>query len=141
MSLNVNKKQAHVVLSLLKSKYKLKNLKVTVLGLAFKAHTDDMRESPSVAIVEGLIKAGASISAFDPEALENSKKIFGDKITYSKTKRKALKGSELAIILTEWDEFKTLDFDVMKKPRVFDTRKILNTDLMPENVEYEGLAW
>jgi len=138
--LEVNARQPKIVLERIKMKYQLKGTRVTVLGLAFKAGTDDMRESPSVPVIEGLVEAGADVVAYDPQAMENARQELSG-ISYEKTQRDALAGSELAIILTEWDEFKKIDFSPMKKMRVFDTRKILNTDLLQKGVEYEGLCW
>ncbi len=138
--LKVNENQPKRVLELLKENYDLADAKVTVLGLAFKAGTDDMRESPAIPLVEGLVAAGAKVTAYDPQAMEHAKSEL-PKISYAKTVRDALSGSELAIIMTEWEEFKKLDFSQMAKKRVFDTRKILNTDLMAEDVEYMGLCW
>jgi len=139
--LAVNDNQPKVLTGLLKSKYKLKGLKVAVLGLAFKAGTDDVRESPAIPIIESIAAEGAVIAAYDPKGLENAKKIFGGRISYCLSAEEALKGSELALILTEWEEFKTLDFSMMGKKRVFDARHIINTDLLADDVEYEGLCW
>lgn len=138
--LKVNELQPQKVVEELRQKYDLKGTKVTVLGLAFKAGTDDMRESPSIPIIEGLKKEGAKIVAYDPQANENAKKEI-DGIDYAYTAKDALEGSELCVIVTEWKEFKNVDFAPMKKKRVFDTRHILNTDLMDSDVEYEGLCW
>lgn len=139
--LNVNDNQPQAMLALLKSKYKLKGAKVAVLGLAFKAGTDDIRESPAILIIRGLLAAGAQVTAYDPQATENAKRIFNDSIKYARTAGDALKGSELAVVVTEWEEFKTLDLGGMKRKRVFDSRHIVNTDLMEDDVEYEGLCW
>jgi UDPglucose 6-dehydrogenase len=139
--LEVNEGQPAVMLGILKAKYRLKGAKVAVLGLAFKAGTDDMRESPSIHVVEGMLKAGAKVTAYDPQAMENARRTFGGKIGYASSVAEALGGAELAVILTEWDAFKTVDFSPMKKRRVFDARHIVNTDLLSEDVEYEGLCW
>lgn len=139
--LEVNSRQSKTLLSMVKEKYELEDVSVSVLGLAFKAGTDDMRESPSIPVIEGLLEAGAKVKAYDPEARENAKEVFEDKIVYADTVKDALEDSELAIIMTEWPEFKTLDFSPMKKKRVFDSRYILNVDLLEDDVEYEGLCW
>ncbi len=138
--LEVNARQPHVVLKQLDKKYKLEGELVAVLGLAFKAGTDDMRESPSIPIIKGLLKAGADVVAYDPQAMENSKKIF-PRIKYAKSVSEALKGCGLAVVVTDWEAFKNIDFTPMKKKRVFDTRHILNRDLLGKDVEYEGLCW
>ncbi len=139
--LEVNDRQPKVLVGLINSKYKIKGMRVTVLGLAFKAGTDDMRESPAIPVVEGLLDAGAKVVVYDPKAMDNARGIFGDRVEYASKAVEALKGSELAVIVTEWGEFKTLDFTGMKEKRVVDSRHILNVDLMPKDVEYEGLCW
>jgi UDPglucose 6-dehydrogenase len=139
--LKVNERQPNVMMDLLRAKYRLKGANVAVLGLAFKANTDDMRESPAIPIIEGLIREGAHVRAYDPKALENARKVFVEKIHFSDSVKDALKDADLAIVMTEWDEFKTLDVTPMKAKRVFDSRHIVNTDLLPEDVEYEGLCW
>ena len=138
--LDVNAKQPQIVLEQLKSNYKLKGSNVSVLGLAFKAGTDDMRESPAIAIIEGLVEAGAFVKGYDPKAMDNAKKEL-PKIKYAASIEDALKDSELCVIATEWPQFKTIDFSPMKFKKVFDTRHILNIDLLPDDVEYKGLAW
>ncbi|MFH1403323.1 MAG: UDP-glucose/GDP-mannose dehydrogenase family protein [Candidatus Altiarchaeota archaeon] len=139
--LEVNDRQPLILLGLLKSKYGLKGMRVAVLGLAFKAGTDDMRESPVIPVINGLLDAGAVVVAYDPEALENARHEFGDRIVYADSISKALDGAELSVIMTEWEKFKKIDFSPMKVKRVFDARHILNLNLMDSDVEYEGLAW
>ncbi len=138
--LEVNENQPKVVVEMLAKKYKLKGAKVTVLGLAFKADTDDMRESPAIPVIEGLKKMGAKVVGYDPKAIESAKKMIKG-IEYAKSLDAALNGSELAIVMTEWEEFKKIDFSKMKNKRVFDARHIVNRDLLPSDVEYEGLCW
>jgi len=138
--LEVNKKQPLKILDIAKKKAgKLKGKRVAVLGLAFKAETDDMRESPAIAIVNELVRKGAKVAAYDPKATENAKAIFGDKIKYARSATEALRGSELALIVTDWIEFKNLNFKEMKKKVVIDGRKVINE--LPNDVEYEGVCW
>lgn len=140
--LKVNKNQPKRVVELVKKKYSpIKGKRIAVLGLAFKEGTDDVRESPAVPIVKALVDEEASIHAYDPQARENAVKIFGDSIIYCPSIKDAIKDASLALILTEWKEFKNIDYSSMKEKKVFDTRKIVNTDLLPDNVEYEGLCW
>lgn len=140
--LKVNENQPKKVIELLKNKHgPLKAKKIAVLGLAFKAGTDDMRESPSIPIIGALVSEGAEVTAYDPKAVENSRKIFRDSIKYAASAKEALNGASLALILTEWEEFKKIDCAKMKEKKIFDTRKIINTDLMPDDIEYEGLCW
>ena len=99
-----------------------------VWGLSFKPRTDDVREAPAITIVEALLGMGAKVRAFDPEGMENFKKIFGDKITYSKSNYEALEGANALIICTEWNEFRNPDFDILKSKLkdgvVFDGRNL-----------------
>jgi len=88
---------------------------VAVWGLAFKAETDDMRESPAIPLIQGLLKAGASVRAYDPAATENAKKIFGDRIEYCPSEYDALKGADVLVIVTEWRAFRNPDFGKMKE--------------------------
>ena len=86
---------------------------IAVWGLAFKPNTDDIREAPALVIIDELLEMGAHIIAFDPEAMENVKSIYGDKIQYSKNMYDTLKGADCLAIMTEWSEFRTPDFEKM----------------------------
>jgi UDPglucose 6-dehydrogenase len=108
----------------------LDNKRIAVLGLSFKPDTDDMRDAVSVKIVSGFLKEGASVIAYDPAAVEQAKRIFGERIQFASNVSDCLKGSDLAVLVTEWDEFKKLrpkDFLAqMKTPIVYDGRRIYN---------------
>jgi UDPglucose 6-dehydrogenase len=112
----------------------LKGRTFAVWGLAFKPRTDDMREAPSLVVVEELLKAGAAVRAHDPEALENARRIFGDRISYHKTNYEALSGADALIILTEWNEFRHPNFQrirtMLKQPVIFDGRNLYEPDLI-----------
>ncbi|MGC1269192.1 MAG: UDP-glucose/GDP-mannose dehydrogenase family protein [Croceibacterium sp.] len=86
---------------------------VAILGLTFKANTDDMRDSPSVAIVRALQDSGANVRAYDPEGMEQAAKLMDD-ITYCTEPYEAMQGAHAVVLVTEWDEFRALDFDRMK---------------------------
>jgi len=105
----------------------LKDKKIAIWGLAFKPKTDDMREAPSIVIIEQLQKEGAKIVAFDPEAEETAKTILKD-VEYSKTSYEALTDADALVIVTEWNEFRDLDKskmkDLMKSPNVIDGRNV-----------------
>lgn len=107
-----------------------------IWGLAFKPKTNDMREAPSITVVNELLKRGAKIQAFDPKAFELAKSHFGDKITYSKSSYDALKGADAVLLLTEWNEFRRPDFERMKKllksPVIFDGRNQYNGKILIE---------
>ena len=104
----------------------LKDKTIAVWGLAFKPKTNDMREAPSITIIEELLKCGVKIQAYDPKAIESTRKIFGDKIEYSKSSYDALKNADCLLLLTEWNEFRRPDLerlkDLMKTPVIFDGR-------------------
>ncbi len=106
-------------------------------GLAFKPNTDDIREAPALNIINALTKAGASISAYDPEAMPNVKAQIGDIIHYAKNQYQALDKADALIIATEWSEFRTPDFDLIeqKMPNkiVFDGRNLFDTINMKES--------
>ena len=93
----------------------LKKKTVAVWGLAFKPRTDDMREAPAVPIIKGLLERGAKVQAYDPEAMPVAKGLFGSKISFTKTAYAALKGADVLLIVTEWNEFREPDFEKMKK--------------------------
>jgi len=106
----------------------LKGRHIAVWGLAFKPRTDDMREAPSITVVNGLVARGARVHAFDPEAHAVARGVFGARITYADSSYDALKGADALVILTEWNEFRRPDFArmkaLMRAPVVFDGRNI-----------------
>jgi UDPglucose 6-dehydrogenase len=108
----------------------LKGKSIAVWGLAFKPRTDDMREAPSIPIINGLLKRGAKIKAYDPEAKTTARHVFGKRIQYTQHAYDALKGADALLVVTEWNEFREPDFDrmrkLMKKPVIFDGRNIYN---------------
>lgn len=118
----------------------IKNKTIGVLGLSFKPNTDDMRDAPSIPIVNNLKKEGANIKAYDPIAMENAKKIFSG-IEFSKDSYDAAKDADILVILTEWNEFKQLDLNkinkLMKNPVILDGRNIYN----PIEVERLGFTY
>jgi len=102
--------------------------KIAIWGLSFKPRTDDMRDAPSIEIISRLLKAGASVSAYDPVALGEARKIFADRISYVEKNYDALSGADALAVITEWNEFREPDFDkvkaLMKQPVIFDGRNI-----------------
>lgn len=137
--LNVNSRQPKILLRIAKKKIgNFRNKKIAILGLAFKRGTDDIRDTQSFPVIEWLLKEGAVITAYDPKAIENTKKVFGDRIKYANSADSTLENSELALILTEWDEFSNLDFSRMKEKIVIDARNIVKNR---DNIDYEGLCW
>lgn len=116
-------------------------MKVAVLGLTFKPGTDDMRESPAIPNIEYLLDRGANVFAFDPVGVENAKKLFGDKVVYTKTIKEALKDAKLCFIMTEWQEIKELtpeDFkENMSDVLVYDGRNCY----LPETMRNAGIEY
>ena len=109
---------------------------VTIDTLSFKPNTDDMREAPSRVLMEALWKAGAKVQAYDPEAMEETQRIYGnhDDLSLCGTKESALKGADALVIVTEWQEFKAPDFDSIKQqlklPLIFDGRNLFDPKRM-----------
>ena len=106
----------------------LSGKRIALWGLAFKPRTDDMREAPSIVIIEALLSRGAQIVAFDPVAQKNAEAIWGDQITYTRFNNDALKNADALLVLTEWKEFRVPDLARMKEelgsPVVFDGRNL-----------------
>ena len=109
---------------------------IAVWGLAFKAQTDDMRESPAIDLVNGLLDAGAKVQACDPHAGETARSLFGDRITYSERPYGALENADALVIVTEWMEFRNPDFTRMKallgKPIIVDGRNLYDPQKMSD---------
>ena len=123
----------------------LKDRKIAVWGLAFKPGTDDMREAPSITIINKLLEHGARVQAHDPKANETAQRIFGTRITYFDDSYEALRGADALVLITEWPEFRNPDFErikeLMKTPVVFDGRNIYNPDkLRKMGFTYYGIG-
>ncbi len=107
---------------------------LAVWGLAFKPRTDDMREAPSLVVIEELLAGGVRVQAHDPEALKSARAIFGDRISYYETNYDALAGADALIILTEWNEFRHPNFHrikaALKQATIFDGRNLYDPELM-----------
>ena len=118
----------------------LKGKHFALWGLAFKPETDDIREAPALYIIEDLLAAGATVSAYDPEGMPNVKKLLGDKINYATNRYNALEGADALLIVTEWPVFRTPDFDFMKEklkaPVIFDGRNLYDLDRMKDHGFY-----
>ena len=115
----------------------LKGKTIAVWGLAFKPRTDDMREAPSIPLIEALLAAGAKVRAYDPEATNVAKGIFGKRITYAASNYDALRNADALAIVTEWSEFRRPDFvrmrELMRAPIVFDGRNLFTPAQMKQN--------
>jgi UDPglucose 6-dehydrogenase len=127
----VNQLQPSKILDILQNMNLLKSKnKISVLGVAFKKDTDDLREAVSIKIVNGLLKKGLKVSVHDPMAIDNFRKVFGKKIDYHSNVNECLKNSDCCLILTEWDEYRNLKPSLfkkyMKKTNLIDARRILD---------------
>jgi len=114
----------------------LKDKTIAVWGLAFKPYTDDIREAPALENIEALLEAGAKVTVYDPEAMNNVKSILGDKVTFCHTPYAALDDADALMILTEWPQFRTPEFEKMgkllKNKVIFDGRNLYELDQMRE---------
>lgn len=130
----------NLVLTIRKALGKIKGKKITILGLSFKADTDDIRDSISIKLINLLLRNGARVTAHDPKAIENTKVIFGNRISYARSINDALANSECGVIATPWKEYARLgekNLKVMKKRIIVDSRRILDRKL---NMKYYPLG-
>lgn len=123
----------------------LKGRKIAIWGLAFKPETDDIREAPALTIIEGLLNKGAEVIAFDPEATENVRGLFGDRIAYADDQYEAVQGADALAIITEWSVFRTPDFERiksgLKQAVIFDGRNVYSIEMMKEyGFHYESIG-
>jgi UDPglucose 6-dehydrogenase len=136
----VNYAQKHLLIEKIERRFggaaNLKGKRFALWGLSFKPNTDDIREAPSLVVIEELLKRGAAVCAFDPEAMENVRRLFEGKITFVASQYDALVDADALIIVTEWNEFRNPDFDKMKKflktPLVFDGRNVFDVAKMKQ---------
>lgn len=115
---------------------KLAGKTFAVWGLSFKPNTDDVREAPAIRLIESLLESKAKIKAYDPAAMDSSRRILKDKIEYCKNPYEALENSDALVIVTEWNEFRTPDYQkikkMLKKPVIFDGRNLYDLTKMEE---------
>jgi UDPglucose 6-dehydrogenase len=118
---------------------------IAVWGLAFKPRTDDMREAPAMAIIQGLLAGGASVRAYDPKAMDVARRVLGDGVHFCQRSYEAVEGADALVVATEWNEFREPDFarikTLMRTPAVFDGRNIYNPQVLREiGFHYEGIG-
>ena len=136
---NINEEQQTRFLKKVRSAlWNLKGKRLAVLGLAFKAGTDDVRESPAVDMVKAFCKEGCDVVAYDPAGMENAKKLLADpNISYADDIYAAAKGADAIVILTNWDEFGKMDLQRVKNalrfPIIIDGRNMFDPQVMAEN--------
>lgn len=141
--MQVNDKQKTILLPKINAYFKqdLSNKTFAIWGLSFKPDTDDIREAPSLYLIQALLNAGARIAVYDPEAMNNVSAQFGDRLSYAKNPYQALEKADGLIICTEWSVFRSPDFSVMYKsmnqPVIFDGRNIFE----PEEVRAQGFDY
>ncbi|MFT5885797.1 MAG: UDPglucose 6-dehydrogenase [Arcticibacterium sp.] len=141
--MKVNDKQKTKLLPQVKAYFKdeLKGKTIAMWGLAFKPHTDDIREAPALYNIKSLRRAGAKVVVFDPEAMDNIKGVIGRKVKYAKSMYDALEGADALMIMTEWPEFRSPDFEKMgaalKNKVIFDGRNLYDL----ENLRSKGFTY
>jgi UDPglucose 6-dehydrogenase len=141
----VNEAQKHVLADKIRARFgdKLKGRCIALWGLAFKANTDDMREAPSLALIDDLVAAGASVRAYDPAAGQEAARIFAKNpsVKVEQSAMAALQGADALAIVTEWQEFRSPDFDAivkaLKTPAIFDGRNLYD----PATLKAQGLEY
>lgn len=146
---DANDAQKHVLIDKIEKRFgaDLTGRRFALWGLAFKPNTDDMREAPARVIIEELFKRGATVMAYDPVAMLEAERIFGDeaRLTYAGRPKSALDGADALVIVTEWKEFRSPDFEAikarLKQPVVFDGRNMYDPKVMREQgIEYFGIG-
>ena len=130
----VNDQQKQVLTDKIESHFggDLSGKTIAVWGLAFKPRTDDIREAPALVLIDRLLKQGVKLQVHDPEAMDNVRDIYGDKLTYAEQEMDALEGADALAINTEWSEFRHPDFEEMRQrmaaPIIFDGRNLYDPD-------------
>ena len=145
--IKVNDVQKKILIPRIETHFKgdIKGKTFAIWGLAFKPETDDIREAPSLYIIEALLQKGANIQVFDPEAMPNVKRKFGDKLNYTLNKYEAAANADALIICTEWSIFRTPDFNRLKEklnaPIIFDGRNLFDIeDMQNEGFQYNSIG-
>jgi UDPglucose 6-dehydrogenase len=146
---DANDAQKHVLIDKIEKRFgaDLSGRRFALWGLAFKPNTDDMREAPARVIIEELFKRGATVMAYDPVAMQEAERIFGDesRLSYAGRPKSALEGADALLIVTEWKEFRSPDFEAiksrLKQPVVFDGRNMYDPKVMAaQGIEYFGIG-
>ena len=145
--MQVNRNQKNIAFARLQEHYgsELNNQTVAIWGLAFKPNTDDIREAPALYLIDQLLEIGCKVRVFDPEAMENVKAIYGDKLYFARDQYDALIGSSCLMIITEWSVFRNPDFDFIKSQIgsgfLFDGRNLFDTsDMLDRGFTYSSIG-
>ncbi len=146
----VNARQKHVLATKVKAKLgdaagRLDGAVVGVWGLSFKPETDDVREAPASVLIDDLLAAGATVRAHDPEAVDNARAIFGDRVTFAASMYDAAEGVDALVLVTEWHTFRSPDFvrlkSIMRTPHLFDGRNVWPSDEVTRlGFDYAGIG-
>jgi UDPglucose 6-dehydrogenase len=144
---SVNERQKLVLLAKLKDRLgqSLRGMQIAVWGLSFKAETDDMRESPSISLLDGILDAGGSARVHDPKAMEVAREMYGERLYYARDPYDALAGAQALVIVTEWLQYRNPDFErmrtLLKTPVIFDGRNLYDPDrVIRLGFEYHGIG-
>jgi len=142
-----NEKQKKILVDKAKQYFggSLAGKQIAIWGLSYKANTDDVREAPSLDIISQLLESGARVTVFDPEGMDNIKKMLGSVINYASSAYDAIKGMDALFIITEWNEFRNPDFDLIRQslnsPVIFDGRNLYNLeDMKALGIHYESIG-
>jgi len=143
--ISINKLQAKRMVELAEEELgNLEGKKIAILGLSFKPNTDDIREGASLRIINLLLAKGAKVVAFDPQAIDNVKRIIGDMISYSNSSYECLENADCCMLVTEWDEFKKLgpnDFTkLMRNPVLIDGRRIYDSQTFSKKLNLRAIG-
>ncbi|MCC6818538.1 MAG: UDP-glucose/GDP-mannose dehydrogenase family protein, partial [Bacteroidia bacterium] len=144
---NVNESQKEVLFDKVKKHFNgdLKGKKFALWGLSFKPKTDDMREAPSLVLIEQLLNDGASVIAYDPVAMHEAQRIVGETIDFATEQYEVLENADALVVVTEWPEFRSPDFELiaskLKQKALFDGRNIYEPeDMMSRGFHYECIG-
>jgi UDPglucose 6-dehydrogenase len=145
--MDVNTHQKSILNNKIRDYFKsvLRGKRIAIWGLSFKPNTDDIREAPAIDIIHGLLAEGAEVTAFDPQGMENMQKIFPTQITYAHDMYEALKNADALVLATEWNVFRSPDFDqmrtLMRSHIIFDGRNVYTKeDMKEQGFYYESIG-
>jgi UDPglucose 6-dehydrogenase len=144
---SVNEAQKHVLFQKIHQHFEgeVKGKTIAIWGVAFKPRTDDIREAPALVLIDSLLKAGAELRVHDPEALANVRDLYRDRLVYCDRPYGALEQADALVVVTEWNEFRNPDFEVMRRlmrrPIVFDGRNVFDPARMAAlGFAYQGIG-
>ena len=144
---SANERQKQILLRKVKGALgdKLQGRRIALWGLAFKAGTDDMREAPSLTLIDGLLDEGVSVCAHDPAAMHHARALLGNRIDYAETNYEALTDADALVVVTDWNEYRHPDFErvkrTLKQPVIVDGRNLYDVEKMRElGVRYHSIG-